>query len=137
MISIFLIVGAITVNKQLSYIQQKDLGFKKNQVMIVHDAYALRPNNVQAFKNEVLKLTTIETGSISGYVPVESDWAWRNNNTFWREGAPTTTDNLVSFQRWSVDYEYLKTFGMKIVEGRNFSPAFPSDSSAVILKSNW
>ena len=53
-ISIFLIVGAITVNRQLHYIQNKKLGFEKDQVIIVHDAYALRPK-VQSFKDEASK----------------------------------------------------------------------------------
>src|SRR6185369_15367437 len=64
-ISIFLIIGAITVNRQLNFIQNKKLGFEKNQVIIIHDAYALRPfPNVQAFKNEVLKIAGVDKGTI-------------------------------------------------------------------------
>jgi putative ABC transport system permease protein len=40
---------------------------------------------------------------------------------------------MVSLQNWGIDYEYIKTLGMLIVEGRDFSPEFPSDSSGVIL----
>ncbi|HEY3429402.1 MAG TPA: ABC transporter permease, partial [Cyclobacteriaceae bacterium] len=65
-ISIFLIVGAICINRQLNFIQNKKLGFEKDQVIIVHDAYALRPKNVEPFKNEVLRLSSIESGTISG-----------------------------------------------------------------------
>ncbi len=132
-ISIFLIIGATTVNMQLTYIHNKNLGFEKDQVLIIHDTYALRPNNVQAFRNEAVRLEGVESGTVSGYVPVESDWAWRNNNTFWKEGETPSIDNLVAFQRWGVDHDYLKTFGMKVKLGRNFSSDFPSDSSAVIL----
>ncbi len=129
-ISIFLIVGAITVNQQLNYIQNKNLGFEKDQVIIVQDAYALRPN-VQSFKDEVLRLTSIESGSISGYLPVEG--TYRNDNVFWREGNAAVAENMVSLQNWSVDVDYVKTMGMKIKKGRAFSSDFPSDSSAVIL----
>ncbi len=131
-VSIFLIIGAITVNRQFEYIQNKNLGFEKDQVIIVHDPYALRPN-VQTFKDKVLQLSFIESGTISGYVPVVSDWSWRNNSTFWKEGTQPTTETMVSFQEWGVDFDYLKTFGMKIKKGRGLSSAFPSDSSAVVL----
>jgi putative ABC transport system permease protein len=132
-ISIFLIVGAITVNRQLTYIQNKKLGFKKDQVIVVRDAYALRPNKVETFKNEALKNRSIQTGSISGYLPVESENSGRSDNPFWREGVEPTAENLVSMQNWNADYDYIKTFGMKVKIGRDFSLDFPSDSSAVIL----
>ncbi len=69
-ISIFLIIGAITVNRQLTYIQNKKLGFEKDQVILIKDAYALRPN-VQNFKDEAAKLSSIESLTISGFIPVE------------------------------------------------------------------
>ncbi len=131
-ISIFLIVGAITINRQLSYIQNKKLGFEKDQLLIIKDAYALRPN-VQAFKDEALKMSSIESCTISGFLPVEGSDVSRNDNTFWKEGNQPTTENLVSLQDWRVDNDYIKTFGMKIKLGRGFSPEFPSDSSAVVL----
>lgn len=133
-ISIFLIIGAITVNRQLNFIQNKKLGFEKNQVIVVHDAYALRPfPNVQTFKNEVLKIKHIEKGTISGHLPVEGPDSYRNNNTYWKGGTQPTPDNLVGLQSWNVDTDYIETMGMKIKTGRGFSPDFISDSSAVIL----
>jgi putative ABC transport system permease protein len=133
-ISISLIVGAITVNRQLNFIQNKKLGFEKNQVIIVHDAYALRPfPNVQLFKNEVLKINHIEKGTISGHLPVEGPDSFRNNNTYWKEGNRPTPDNLVGLQSWDVDSDYIGTMGMKIKMGRGFSAEFLSDSSGVIL----
>lgn len=131
-ISIFLIIGAITVNRQLNFIQNKNLGFEKNQIITVHDAYALQ-SNLQSFKKEVLKINSIESGTISGFLPVENSDSWRNDNTFWKEGNQPTAENLVGMQNWNVDYDYLKTLGMKIKLGRGFSNEFPSDSSAVIL----
>ncbi len=132
-ISIFLIIGAITVNRQLNFIQTKKLGFEKDQVIIVQDTYALRPNKVQTFKNEVLKNSAIQSGTISGYLPVEGGNSWRNNSTFWKEGNTPTTENMVAMQNWNVDNDYIKTLGMKIKVGRGFSNEFPSDSSAVVL----
>ncbi len=133
-VTIFLIIGAVTVNRQLSYIQTKNLGFEKDQVIIVHDAYALRPNGVESFKQEVLKASDhIESGTISGHLPVENDDSYRNHGVFWKEGTTPTTENMISFQHWGVDVDYIKTFGMKIKYGRGFSEEFPSDKSGVIL----
>lgn len=132
-ISIFLIVAAISVNRQLNFIQTKKLGFQKDQVIVIPDAYALRPNNVEPFKQEVLKNSFIQSGTITGFLPVEGNGSWRNDNPLWREGLEPIAENLVSLQNWSVDHDYIKTFGMKIKLGRDFSEAFPSDSDAVIL----
>jgi putative ABC transport system permease protein len=132
-ISIFLIVGAICINRQLHFIQNKKLGFEKEQVIIVHDAYALRPTNVEPFKNEVQRLSIIEGGTVSGYVPVENEWSWRSNNTLWNEGSDPTTENMVSTEMWQVDYDYITTFKMNVREGRGFSKEFLSDSQAIIL----
>lgn len=129
-ISIFLVIATITVNRQLDYIQNKKIGFQKDQVLIVNDAYALG-DKIESFKNEVLKNNFIKNGSISGYIPVTG--GWRNDNTFWPEGSEPNEQTMVGLQNWSVDYDYVKTMGMKITEGRDFSADFASDSSAVIL----
>lgn len=128
-ISIFLVIGTITINKQLNYIQTKKIGFEKDQVIIVHDAYALR-KNAQAFKDEVLKNSAIQSGTLSGFLPVNS---WRNDNTYWPEGRTLTEESMVGLQTWEVDYDYVKTLGMKIKEGRFFAEEFPSDSSAIVI----
>jgi putative ABC transport system permease protein len=131
-ISIFLIIGAITIQRQLAYIQNKKLGFEKNQVLVVHDAYALRPN-VQAFKDEIKSMAGVENCTVSGFLPVENSEVSRNDNSFWKEGNTPATENLVSLQDWRVDNDYVQTLGMKMKVGRSFSPEFPSDSGAVVL----
>lgn len=132
-ISICLIVGAIAVKRQLGYMQNKKLGYDKEQVMIIHDAYALRPNKVQTFKDEASRIDLIESGTISSYVPVQIQNAGRGDRTFWKTGDEPTTENLVNIQLWSVDHDYFKTFKMNIMRGRGFAEEFPSDGSAVVL----
>jgi putative ABC transport system permease protein len=129
-ISIFLIIGTFTVERQLNFIQNKKVGFNKNQVIMISDMYALGDQQ-EAFKNEVLKNSFITHGTISGYIPVEG--GWRNDNTYWPEGSQPTEENMVGLQVWRVDYDYLETMGMNIVAGRRFSREFVSDSSATIL----
>jgi putative ABC transport system permease protein len=129
-ISIILIIGTLAVNRQLAFIQNKKIGFNKDQVIVIKDAYGIG-DQVQSFKDEVLKDSRILSGTISGFLPVSG--TSRSDNTHWPEGAQPTAENMVSMQCWRVDYDYIKTLGMKIKTGRDFSNQFPSDSSAVIL----
>lgn len=132
-ISIFLIIGTITIQKQLSYTQHKRIGFQKDQVVLVHEANLL-DHHIQAFKDEVLRNTFITSGTVTGYLPVTG--TWRSNNTFWPEGKIPTGDDIkemVSIEDWRVDYDYIRTMGMNIKAGRNFSPEFPSDSTESIV----
>jgi putative ABC transport system permease protein len=132
-ISIFLIVGTIAIQKQLAYVQHKKIGFQKDQVIVVRQAGFLE-NHIQAFKDEVLQNSFITAGTITGYLPVAG--TWRNNNTYWPEGKLPTGDDvedMVSMQGWHVDHDDVNTLGMKINAGRNFSPQFPSDSTESVV----
>lgn len=132
-ISILLIIGTIAVNLQIRFIRERSLGFQKDQVIVVHEAWSLG-SGVLDFKKEALQHTAIATGTISGYLPV--DGFWRNNDTMWQEGKEVSADNLkemVSVQTWDVDHDYLETLGMKLIQGRDFSGELASDSTAVIL----
>jgi putative ABC transport system permease protein len=128
-ISIFLIIGTIIVYRQLNYIQTKNLGFNKDQVLIVNGASALG-TQVDAFKNEVAKMSGVRNASFSGYLPVSN--SSRNDNTYSSE-AVMDSKNGFNMQNWNIDYDYIPTLGMQIVKGRNFSPQFGSDSTAVII----
>ena len=130
-VSIILIIATMMVFKQLDYIQNKKIGFNKEQIITVDDVYALQDNK-QAFKDEVLKNTMMESGTLTGFLPVSG--TWRSDSPWWAEGKdPKQTENMVSMQNWEVDYDYIKTLGMNVIDGRDFSLDFPSDSNAVIL----
>lgn len=132
-VSIFLIIATISVNRQLNYIQSKRLGFDKDQMIVVKEAHLLE-KNIQVFKEEVLRNASITSGTISGYLPVAG--GWRGSDTYWKGEAPpnqTNIDDMVNMQVWSVDVDYIETFKMKMKTGRGFSRDFLSDSTAVIL----
>jgi putative ABC transport system permease protein len=126
--SIVLIISTIVVYRQLHYIQTKNLGFNKDQILIINGTYALG-NNADAFKNEVLNMPGVSMGTFSSFLPVSSS---RNDNTFSKD-AVMDSKNGTDMQIWTIDYDYLKTMGMQIVRGRNFSKEFGSDSSAVLI----
>lgn len=132
-ISIFLIVATITIERQFTYIQNKKIGFNKEQILVIHEAHFLG-KQIQAFKDEVLRNNVIASGTISGFLPV--DGSNRNHNTFWPEGKTPTGEainDMVTMQTWTIDHDYIKTLGMKLISGRNFSADIRSDSTEAVI----
>ncbi|MGD8781755.1 MAG: ABC transporter permease [Ignavibacteria bacterium] len=126
--SIILVTGTIIIYNQLNYMQNKKLGYKKDQVLIINNAYSLG-SNIDVFKEEMLKVPGVINGTISGFLPVPSQ---RHSSVFFK-GAASFTESGINMQRWDVDYDYIKTIGIEMLEGREFSYEFGSDSSAIIL----
>ena len=127
-VSITLIIGTMLVLKQLDFIQNKKLGFEKDQVIILDDAYALG-KQIHAFKTEMLQHPAIQSATISSFLPVSSS---RSNYTFSKTRS-FNKDQSVAMQQWGVDSDYLKTFGMRIAAGRDFDPSRVTDSTGIIL----
>jgi putative ABC transport system permease protein len=128
-ISIVLIVATIIIYNQLSYIRNKKLGFNKEQVILVRDAYAL-DQKAETFKQEVLKYPEIISGTKSGYLPISN--SGRDNESLFAEGH-IENDKAVASQFWAVDHDYIKTMGMQILQGRDFNKELPTDSNAIVL----
>ena len=128
MMSVVLIVGTIIVYRQITYIQTKNLGFNRVQILTINGVYAIG-KQAETFKQEVLRLPGVVSGSISGYLPTPSG---RSDNSFFPEGE-IDQKKAVIMQSWGVDHDYVKTLGMQMVAGRDFSRDFGADSSGVIL----
>ena len=127
--AIVLIIATALVYQQLNYIQNKKLGFHKEQVLIIDDVYALG-DKIQAFRQEILKNPAVEAASVSGYLPVPSN---RSDNTF-SKIREFREDQAVNMQNWRVDKDYLKTLGLELKTGRFLDPeSHPSDSTAIVL----
>jgi putative ABC transport system permease protein len=127
-ISIVLITCTLVIYRQLSFIQNKKVGFNKSQVLIINDTYTLG-KQAQTFKQTVARLPEVERGTVSGNLPVPSG---RNNMSYFPEGT-LEQDKAISMQCWQIDEDYIQTLGMEIIQGRNFSKQFKTDSSAVII----
>src|ERR1017187_1001832 len=127
--SIILIIGTIIVYRQLHYIQNKNLGYNKNEVLIIDGTSSLG-DNIDAFKNEVLQMPGVESGTISSFLPVSN--SSRSDQTYSKE-AVMNPQNGIDMQTWRIDYDYIKTLRMKTIKGRNFSKDFGTDSNAVII----
>ena len=127
--SIILIIGTIIIYQQLEFIQNKNLGFNKEQVIIINEAYVLGPQ-AETFKNEILEMPGVQSGTLSSFLPVSGS---SRSDEMFSKGTVMTTENAFGMQRWRVDHDYIKTLGMEIKEGRDFSRNFSTDSTAVII----
>ena len=127
--SIILIVGTVVIYKQIHHIQNSNLGFNKDQVLVVSNSGLPRETR-ESLKNEIGQLTEVKSASFAGFLPVGS--SSRSDTTFSTETVMTESNGF-NMQYWKVDYDYLETIGMEMKTGRNFSRDFGSDSTSVIL----
>lgn len=123
-ISIALILGSLVVYKQLKFMQEKNMGFDKENVVRLLHTWSLDKNG-KAFKNELAQHPEFKNASYASHLPPNIMWS-----NAWRKGG-TEQDYLLSQCR--VDYDHFITMGYTLVDGRFFSRDFLSDSSAVIL----
>ncbi|GAB2790224.1 ABC transporter permease [Rhabdobacter roseus] len=126
-ISFVLIVGTAVVYQQLQFIQNAKLGYDKEQVLVLQGTYRLGQNE-QLFKKQLLQDSRVVDVTVSGYVPAGPSY----NNNFMVYGDDKVNEFTKGI-RYDVDENYIPTLGMSMVAGRNFSPEFGTDSSAIIL----
>jgi putative ABC transport system permease protein len=120
-VSICLIICTTLVFKQLHYMREQDLGFKKENVIIISNTDRLGTNGA-AFKQTLLGMPQVLSASFSTGLPAGSI----DGELFTPEGS-SNANNLLSFM--TADYDYLKTLGITLTKGRSFSPDFPSDTT--------
>jgi putative ABC transport system permease protein len=129
--SIILIIATLVIYHQTKYLLNKKIGFDKDQVLLLQGSNTLG-NKLESFKNELLKSSRIKSVSLSDYLPVTG--TKRDGNPFYKEGR-ANEDASVGGQKWQVDYDYIKTMGMKVVQGRDFSKEMRGDTAAAIINS--
>ena len=126
-IAICLITGTIVVYEQMKFIQTTKLGYDKEQLLVLNNSWALG-NKERVYRDQLLNDPRIENVTISGYKPVGPS---NNNNALaYPEGQENQLMNTLEYQ---IDEQYIPTLGMQLITGRNFSPAMPTDSQAMII----
>ena len=128
-ISVFLIVCTLVVFQQLNFIQNKDLGYQKEQILVIEDVDAAG-NQLQTFKETVQQLGQVSQVALSSFLPTPSS---RNGITFFQDGKLFDTEGALVIENWKVDHEYVQTLNLEMIAGRDFNRQFPSDSSGIIL----
>ncbi len=126
-VSIIMIAGTAVVLDQLEYMQNKHLGFDKENVVIVRlpDAEAIK--GYTAFKNAILQYPEILNASTSTSVPGGQP----SLNLVTPEGVPE--DQSPVYQVIWSDYDFIETLGVEMAAGRTFSREFGSDSTACLI----
>lgn len=126
-ISVTLITGTIVVFRQMKFIQNKDIGYNKDQLITIPNSYLLGKNE-QVFRQQMLQDPRVASATVSWYKPAGP--SFYNNSLAYPEGNDHTIVNGVDYH---VDEDYIPTMEMKMVAGRNFSKELKTDSSAIIL----
>ncbi|WP_259016973.1 ABC transporter permease [Emticicia fluvialis] len=126
-LSIMLIVGMMVVYRQIQFIQTKNLGFDKENLIFSPIEGDLRAN-FTAFKQELLNMQGIKSVTSSQADPLQVGSS--TQGVTW-PGKDTT--KTILFSQNPVSFDYLATMGIKLKDGRDFSPSFSTDTSNYII----
>lgn len=127
-ISIILIVGTVVIYNQLNYIRSKQLGFDREQVLVIKNTYSLN-QQAKSFKNELLNISGVEAVTMTGFLPTGD---YRSDSPLFPD-ATLDQKSAVAMQNWYVDENYIPALRMEMAKGRNFSAQLATDSSAIII----
>ncbi|MGB7395670.1 MAG: ABC transporter permease [Pricia sp.] len=124
-ISAGLILAVLVVNQQMNYIQNKNLGYDKDQILVLRESYLLGNNN-ETLKNELSKNPKVAGVSQSSFVPAGPS----DNAVFgiYKDGKFKRRSAL-----YNIDENYLSVMGMQLLEGRNFSEKFGSEEGHTVI----
>ncbi len=127
-LSMLMIVGTLVIYQQLHYIQTKNLGYDRENLIQVPSNSSKLGEKYKTFKEELLKQPGIEAVTYSQRSPLG------NGNTTdgvsWTGKDPSAA---IQFHNLAVDYDFVKTMNIKLIQGRDFSPAFGRDSTNYLI----
>jgi putative ABC transport system permease protein len=125
-ISIILIVGTLVVRQQMQYLQNKSLGFDKEQMLVIERVFALDRGKAKTFVDEVRKLPEVVAAGGSGALP------GRQGDFFGIQFQPEGSSEILTTKSMVVADDVAETLGLELVEGSWFS-AERNDSLTIIL----
>ena len=127
-LSIILIIASITITKQLRFLINQDMGFDKNNVVLVNlPKEKTTLSKANAFKNELETSPLILNTAISSNAPGEILGSIHFQLD--RDGKVVT--KIVNSMH--IDYDYIPLMGMEFKEGRNFNPEYKADAKQSII----
>ncbi|MHA7101947.1 ABC transporter permease [Roseivirga pacifica] len=125
-VSIVLIIGTLVIYQQIQYLNDKPLGFDKDQLVVVERADLLG-EQIETFKNILLENPRIE--SVAGAATIPGRQV--NGGTFMDVTGNASERYLMPSIRG--DYDLINTMGLNVVDGRAFDNAIVTDSTAIIV----
>jgi|WetSurSiteA1Bulk_404760.scaffolds.fasta_scaffold00568_3 putative ABC transport system permease protein len=125
-VSIVIIIGSIIVYDQLNYVTKKDLGFNKDNLIVIRRADAFFRQR-ESFRDQLLQIPGVKNVGFSRAVPGTNF----NNNGFLKDEDPEKNTYLLN--QTQVSYDFPQALGVQLVEGRFFSRDYGTDSTAVLI----
>ncbi len=122
-----LIVGTLVVSNQLDFIRNKNLGFNKDQIVVLQLQAPQNFQRWQTIKEEIAQIPGVLRVSASANRPGGSDYGVPY------EAVGLPEDQWPAMRCLVVDYDFLDTYEMQMAEGRAFDAAMPTDSSAYLI----
>jgi len=126
-ITIAFIISSIVIVKQIKYIHNKTLGLDKDNIIFFEQSMQIQKHR-ERFKQEIKRQPGVINVCYTGSNPLEVNSS--TTDPSWR-GKPAGQDFL--FPEMAVDQDFVNTLGAEIIEGRNFSTDFPSDTNCLIF----
>ncbi|MBL7850213.1 MAG: ABC transporter permease [Cyclobacteriaceae bacterium] len=126
-LTIVLIFCTVVVYRQMQYIQSKNLGFDRENLIVVNFENN-QEVNLTGILNESLHVPGVKSATISTTPPLAS-----GNSTTSVDWPGKPDDLQMAITQMAVGYDYLSTMGIRLKEGRDFSRDFPSDSTAYVV----
>lgn len=125
-ISIALIIGTLTVYKQMMYVQNKSLGFDKENVLLIRAANARVRESYDVYRNALLDDPRIALVSGTSNFPGDDSYS----DTMWKRG---DREEKVNIHFMSADYDFVETMGMTMLSGRDLSREFATDIEDAVM----
>jgi putative ABC transport system permease protein len=126
-ISVILMASTFILIKQVHYMKNQELGFAQNQLLVVRIKESSLRKNLERIKRELLQNPDILDVSASDGVPGNVQYSLTLNRQGQSQNISHSVDVIYS------DYDFSKTYGIKIQRGRDFSKAYASDAQGVFL----
>jgi putative ABC transport system permease protein len=125
-VSIVIIIGSIVVYNQLNFMTKKDIGFSKDNLIVIRRVDAFW-KQMESFRTQLLEIPGIEKVGFSRAVPGTEF----NNNAFFNDDDPEKNTYLIN--QTSVSFDFPEALGVQLTEGRFFSREYGSDSTSVLI----
>jgi putative ABC transport system permease protein len=123
-VSIILITLTILISKQIHYTQTMDIGFKKNNLLFAEINPSEKDATLSQVKNRLAYHPELKFISASGGFPIHSSIYVGLDMMNWEGSARNEVTEVRTFR---VSHDFIKTLDLEIINGREFSEAFPSD----------
>ena len=124
-ISSTLIIGALFIYSQLKFLKNMNLGFEKDQVIVLPSAGSILGENKEALRNELLRLSSVESGSFTFRLP--ADGSSNITSTMLDE------ETSMSFEGFQTDPYLQDVLGFKLIDGEWFNPERQQFDSLIVI----